>query len=432
LKGVRLVAVCDADKTHTAKHAAAMEKDNQKLEQYQDIRKLLESKEIDAVVTATPNHWHSLATVWACQAGKDMYVEKPASHNIWEGRKCVEAARKYNRMVQHGTQQRSCSAPKEAFEWLQKGNLGKILYVRGFCYKPRNSIGKVTAPTPIPPEVDYDLWCGPAPKDPLTRKKLHYDWHWVWPTGNGDIGNQGVHEMDLCRRALGQQTLPTRVVGFGGRFLVDDDATTPNTLVGFYDYKPIPMIFEVRGLPAGPIPKDGKWGPMDRYKGVGVGVVVMCEGGYYSHGSGGGWVYDKDGKKTDKKFVGDGGGGHLANYIKAVRSRKVEDLNADILEGHFSAALCHMPNISYRLGKTVKPEDVAEMAKCDKEATDSWGRMKEHLAKHDVDLAKSLTTLGPWLTFDPEKEQFTGELASEANKLVTREYRAPFVVPEKV
>ncbi|MGD0092459.1 MAG: hypothetical protein ABSE73_21295, partial [Planctomycetota bacterium] len=362
---------------------------------------------------------------------KDVYVEKPSSHEIWEGRKTVEAARKYNRIVQAGTQSRSSTGLKEAFAWLQKGELGKILYARGFCYKPRGSIGKVTSPTPIPPEVDYDQWCGPAPNGPLMRKKLHYDWHWVWPTGNGDIGNQGIHEMDMCRWVLGQKGLAPRVFSFGGRFVHDDDATTPNTLISFYDYKPAPLIFEVRGLPTKSPPPPGAKNPknpkenlpmppMDRYKGIGIGLVVICEGGYFAGGAGGGWAYDKDGKKI-KQFSGDAD--HMANFLKAVRSRKVEDLNADIELCHLSSALCHMGNISYRLGKTAKPEEIAEITKADNEAQDSLERLKTHLAANEAELAKTPAVLGPWLTFDSEKEQFTGTLADEANKLVTREYQ---------
>ncbi|MCY3020420.1 MAG: Gfo/Idh/MocA family oxidoreductase [Planctomycetota bacterium] len=434
MKGVRVVAICDPDQSHTGGFIKAAEKDNPgKIEAYQQYQKLLENKDIDAVVLATPNHWHALGTVWGCQAGKDVYCEKPSSHEIWEGRKAVEAARKHNRIVQAGTQHRSGPGLQAAFEYLHKGEIGKILYARGFCYKPRGSIGKVTAPTPIPKGVDYDQWCGPAPMDPLMRKNLHYDWHWVWPTGNGDIGNQGIHEMDLCRWALNQPGLPARVFSFGGRFVYDDDATTPNTLISFYDYKPAPLIFEVRGLPR----KKGKDEPMDAYKNkVRIGIAVICEGGIFMGGAGGGGIYDKDGNpvmgKDGKplKFVGESD--HRANFLKAVRSRKKEDLAADIELCHLSSALCHLGNISYRLGKNAKLEDIAEIAKADKEAQDSLERFKAHLTANEADLLKTPAVLGPWLTFDPDKEQFTGPLAEEANKLVTREYRKPYVVPEQV
>src|SRR5262249_11405524 len=183
VEGVRVVALCDVDRTVLEAEASKLRDRNQPVEIFTDVRRLLERKDIDAVTTATPNHWHALITVWACQAGKDVYVEKPISHNVWEGRKAVEAARKYKRIVQAGTQSRSSIALREALDWVRQGNLGKIKVARGLCYKRRASIGKVDGPTPIPEGVDYDLWCGPAPKGPLMRKRLHYDWHWVWDTG---------------------------------------------------------------------------------------------------------------------------------------------------------------------------------------------------------------------------------------------------------
>jgi len=426
IPGVRVVALCDADAKVIERGVKALGDQGGKVETYQDVRKLLENKDIDAISTATPNHWHALITVWACQAGKDVYVEKPTSHEIWEGRKAVEAARKYDRIVQAGTQGRSNTGLREAFEWIKAGNLGKIVAARGFCYKPRGSIGKVTGPTPIPPNVDYDLWCGPAPKEPLMRKNLHYDWHWVWPTGNGDIGNQGIHEMDMCRWALGQPGLAPRVFSFGGRFAYDDDATTPNTLTAFYDYQPAPLIFEVRGLPR----KTGDKG-MDYYRTTQIGVVIDCEGGYFAGGQGGGWTYDKDAKKI-KQFPATGAEKHQDNFIKAVRSRKREDLTADILEGYLSSALCHMGNIPYRLGAQHKTEEIAETIKANKIMSESFERFQAHMKNNDVDLAKTPATLGPVLEFDTAKEQFTGDLADKANELVTRKYREPFVVPEKV
>jgi len=199
VKGVRLVALCDVDRDILEKEVKTCDKAGLKVEGYSDIRKLLENKDIDAISIATPNHWHSLCAIWAVQAGKDVYVEKPVSHNVWEGRQLVTAARKYQRIVQTGTQSRSSSGLREAIEWVRAGNIGKIQRVHGLCYKRRPSIGKVDGPQPVPTSVDYDLWCGPAPKAPLMRKKLHYDWHWVWPTGNGDLGNQGIHEMDVSR-----------------------------------------------------------------------------------------------------------------------------------------------------------------------------------------------------------------------------------------
>jgi len=427
LDGVRVVAICDADKAHVENKARDFEKkNNAKLKTYIDVREMLDDKSIDAVTTATPNHWHSLVTVWACQAGKDMYCEKPVSHEIWEGRKMVEAARKYNRIVQTGTQKRSSEAHRQAYEYMHQGNLGKILWARGFCYKLRGSIGKVNGPQPTPETLDYNLWCGPADMEPLMRKKLHYDWHWVWNTGNGDIGNQGIHEMDLARWALGQKGLAPRVMSFGGRFGYDDDAETPNTLISFFDYKPAPLIFEVHGLP-----RSKELNARDIYRGISVGVVVQCEDGYFAAGDAGGWMYDNNGKKI-KQFSGGGGGGHHQNFIDAVRSRKVTDLNADIEKGHISSALCHMGNISYRLGKSMSNDEVKDVIKGNADMADSFDRMLKHLSVNEVDVSKTLTTIGPMLTMDPKAEKFTGELSDMANMYVKRNYREPFVVPEKV
>ncbi len=433
MKGVRVVALCDPDKAVLDKRVKSFTDKQQKVDAYIDVRKLLDDKNIDAIVTASPNHWHSLITVWSCQAGKDVYVEKPVSHNVWEGRKAVEAARKYNRIVQTGTQKRSDEGLKEAFEYIQQGNLGEITVARGFCYKTRKSIGKVSGPQQIPASVDYNLWCGPAPLEPLRRQKLHYDWHWVYETGNGDMGNQGIHEMDLCRWAIGADTLPKRVMSVGGRIGYDDDGTTPNTQIAILDYEPAPIIFETRGLPR----QNLDWGKgMDNYRGTRVGLVVECENGYFVGGGGGGWIYDKNGEKV-KKFSGGGGRGHHENFIKAVRSRKVSDLNADILEGHLSSALCHLGGISHQLGHTMSQEKIREQAGSNKLFLDSCDRMLQHTKANGIDLKQTPLTLGPQLDFDPVKEKFTGDndpygVVHWANDLVTRNYRAPFVVPETV
>src|SRR6266511_698526 len=261
IKGVRIVALCDVDRTVLEREAKELEKEGKPIQTYTDVRKLLESKSIDAISTATPNHWHALISVWACQAGKDVYVEKPVSHNVWEGRKIVEAARKYKKIVQTGTQSRSSHAIKEAIEWVNAGNLGKITAARGLCYKPRVSIGKVDGPQPVPAGVDYDLWCGLAPTDPIRRKRFHYDWHWFWNYGCGDLGNQGIHQMDIARWFLGVNELSPRIVSLGGRLGYDDDGETANTQVIYHDYAKAPLIFEVRGLPrSSALNKNGGWG----------------------------------------------------------------------------------------------------------------------------------------------------------------------------
>lgn len=420
MKGVRLAALCDCD-SHILDGAVKRQADKgNKVEAYTDVRKLLENKDIDAISTATPNHWHSLITIWSCQAGKDVYVEKPVSHNVFEGRQCVEAARKYNRIVQAGTQSRSNGAQREAFAWVREGNLGKIKIARGLCYKRRPTIGKVDGPQPIPANIDYDLWCGPALKLPLMRKKLHYDWHWVWNTGCGDIGNQGIHEMDKSRWALGKSELAPKVYSIGGRLGYVDDGETANTQMSVFNYGDALLIFEVRGLPT----SSGD-GSMDKYRGEAVGQVIECEGGYLS----GSTAYGPDGKSV-KKFSGKGSEDHFANFIRAVRSRKKEDLNADILEGHLSSALCHLGNISYRLGKQADPDELHAALKTDSAAAETLARMEEHLAANGVDLKQTKLSIGPTLAFDPKAERFIGN--DKANELITRPYRPSFVVPEKV
>ena len=431
IDGVRLTALCDADSEVLGGQVAKADQRGQKVKAYTDVRKMLDDPNIDAVSIATPNHWHALMTIWACQAGKDVYVEKPVCHNIWEGKKMVEAARKHKRIVQTGTQSRSSEAIPEAFEFIKAGNIGAIKVARGLCYKRRASIGKVSGPQRVPLNVNYNLWTGPAPLGPLMRKSLHYDWHWAWSTGNGDLGNQGIHQMDICRWATGQSGFPKRVLSVGGRFGYIDDGETANTQFAILDYDPIPIVFEVRGLTR----KTGDTG-MDYYKKVtDIGVVIECEGGYVAIGSnGGGWAYDNDGKRL-QQFAKGGPESHQQNFINVVRSRKVGDLKADIQEGYLSSALCHMANISHQAGQTVPTEQIAEHIKSDAVMTESFGRFQEHLAANEVDLKQTAATLGADLKFDADKLQFEhGEenVANVANSLVSRNYRKPFVVPEQV
>jgi predicted dehydrogenase len=423
VKGTRMVALCDVDSHVLGRQVQKYRDMGEQIESYTDIRKLLENKDIDVVSFATPNHWHALGAIWAMQAGKDVYLEKPVSHNVWEGRQIVVAARKLDRIVQAGTQSRSSSGIREGIEYVRAGHIGKIVRARGLCYKRRPSIGKVDGPQPIPPNIDYDLWCGPAPKAPLMRKHLHYDWHWVWPTGNGDLGNQGIHQMDMARWVLGETALSPSVLAVGGRLGYIDDGTTPNTLIVFHDYPAAPLIFEVRGLPSSADSKS-----MDKYRGVDIGVVVDCEGGSmripnYSSAI----IMDKDGAEL-KQFSGSSS--HFANFIDAVRSRKPSDLHADILEGHLSSALCHTGNISYRLGNTHSPEEIREAVKGNKDLAEALGRMEEHLAANNVDLKKTPATLGTVLKMNPETERFINN--AQADQMLTREYRKPFVVPAKV
>ncbi len=422
IPGVRVVALCDPDSERLGAQAKKFQERNESVDTYVDYRKLLEDKDIDAIITATPNHWHALVTIWACQAGKDVYVEKPVSHELWEGRQMVKAARKYKRIVQSGTQRRSDDGLVEALDYIWQGNLGPITAVRGIVYVQRGSIGKVDGPQPVPETIDYNLWSGPAPMTPLKRKRLHYDWHWVWPTGNGDLGNNGIHFTDICRWALKKNELPPRVTTLGGRFGYIDDGETPNTELVLLDYEPAPMIFELRGLPQNPGVSH-----MDRYRGTSAGTVVHCEGGYFV----GGWAYDNNGKKI-KQFKRDGGDGHHANFIDAVRSRKPSDLNAEILDGHLSSALCHMANISYRLGKQANRGEILERIGDSDEMVESFERLQEHLLVNNVNLQETPRILGPTLTMDPKTEMFVGELAAEANALTRRNYRDPFVIHDEV
>jgi hypothetical protein len=311
--------------------------------------------------------------------------------------------------------------------WLREGHLGKIQIARGLCYKPRESIGRAGGPVKVPESVDFDLWCGPAPKVAPVRKRFHYDWHWFWATGNGDLGNQGIHQMDVCRWALGKEGLASRVISVGGRLGYEDDGQTPNTQFAVHDFGDALLIFEVRGLPShvrrhGVSEEDKP--PMDEYRGQGIGHVIECEGGYIA----GITAFDKDGKEM-KKFSGHGEG-HHANWVKAIRSRKPSDLNAEILETHLSSALCHTSNISYRLGRQSNPEEMKEALKSDSAAQETLARFEEHLARNSVDLKKNKATLGASLKMDGKAERFVDNM--KANELLTREYRKGFVVPEMV
>jgi len=421
--GVRVVALCDVDSDVLEREAAKFRERNEPIETYTDVRKMLENKNIDAISIATPNHWHALIAIWAIQSGKDVYVQKPVSHNVSEGRRIVEAARKYKRIVQTGTQSRASSGLREAVEYVQSGQLGKIIVSRAICYKPRGSIGKSTQPLVIPPNINFDLWCGPAEKLPIMRSRLHYDWHWVWNTGNGDLGNQGIHEMDVARWFLGEEELSPSVFSVGGRLGYVDDGETPNTMLIFHGYKKAPLLFELRGLPE----KAGSKS-MDKYKGATIGISVECENGTvvvtsYNKAA----AFDKEGKEI-KSF--EGTENHKISFIKAVRSRKISDLKADILEGHLSSALCHTGNLSHRLGKLSSPDEVRESIKGNKEAMATFGRMAEHLAANEVDLNINKLTVGAFLKMDPKTERFMNN--PKANGMLTRNYRKGFVVPEKV
>ncbi|HVX12918.1 MAG TPA: Gfo/Idh/MocA family oxidoreductase [Pirellulales bacterium] len=383
----------------------------------QDIRQALDDKELDVVTVATPNHWHSLITVWACDAGKDVYVEKPCSHNVHEGRIAVEMARAKNRIVQHGTQSRSDAAWAGAIDFVKSGKAGKLQVARGLVYKRRDSI-KFQKPETPPDYLDFNLWLGPAPEQAYHKNLVPYNWHWFWDTGNGDIGNQGVHQMDIARWGIGG-TLPKTVVGLGGRFGYEDQGQTPNTQIALFDYGDAQLIFEVRGLPTENFPHAGLSGDN----------VFHCEGGLVTRGK----FYPKGSDEPEpvpSVAVGPGGN-HFRNFISAVRTRSQSELNADILEGHYSSALCHLANISYRLGEKVPFDPQTKAFGDNTEAYETLGRMEQHLTANEIKLdGQAKYLLGRKLSIDAATETFVGD--DEANRMLTRQYRAPFVVPEKV
>ncbi len=428
LEGVQVMALCDVDELVLAREVKKFRERGASVGTHSDLRQVLERDDIDAVSIATPNHWHALQAIWACQAGKDVYLEKPISHEIVEGRMVVEAARKYGRIVQSGTQSRSSFAIAEAIAWLRTGNLGTLRLARGLCYKPRPSIGKTERAQKIPDSIDYDLWTGPAPLVPLERQRLHYDWHWFWDTGNGDIGNQGVHQMDLCRWALGQAELPPSVISVGARVGYDDDGETPNTQMVYFAYDPVPLLFEVRGLPRDRASREGEWGPaMDSFLDVRIGVILHAEGGTLRIPSYTGAIaYDEEGQEI-RRF--EGAHDHFANFIAAVRSRKREDLAAEVEEGHLSSALCHLANISHRMGGALEREAIRAGLKDSAVLTGTYDRLCAHLEANEVDLEKTLV-LGPCLELDRPGERFKG--GGRANELLTRSYREPYVLPGQV
>lgn len=373
-KNVQITTFVDPDLNVAGERAKEFEKKyGQKVNIVQDMRKAFENKDIHVVTVATPNHWHSLATIWACQAGKDVYVEKPGSHNIWEGRKMVEAARKYDRIVQHGVQLRSSVAIREAIQLLRDGYIGKVYMARGLVFRKRPDIGNKPF-EPVPAGLDYDLWTGPAPKRPFTKNIVHYNWHWHWDYGNGDVGNQGIHETDLCMWGL-NVGLPTKITSMGGKFLWDDCKETPEVLSSIYNYPDENKIiqFEVR-----PWHTNGE-------DGASVGNIFYGDKGYMV-------IKGYDSYET---FLGDDktpgqkrkeGGDHFKNFIEAVRAHDSSMLHGPVESAHLSSALAHLGNIAYRTGRV--------------------------------------------LTFNPESESFVND--PEADRMLSRNYRAPYIVPEIV
>lgn len=379
IEGAQITGLCDVNQAARERAQARLGAKSQKAKEYNDMREMFADKNIDAVSVATPNHWHALAAIWACQAGKDVYVEKPASYNMHESQRMVEVARKTNRMVQVGSQSRSLPHVRRAMELLQGGVIGQVYAAKGLCFKRRKSIGK-TPVEPVPAGVDWDRFLGPAPMRPYTKNRFAYNWHWFWDTGNGDLGNQGVHQMDICRWGLGEVKLPQSIVSTGGKFVYDDDQETPNTQLATFGYGGKEIIFEVRGFPSNP--EGGA--PVKGGNTIGN-LFLGSEGWMWCTGSGF-QVYKGESaqKAMDEKSSGEDNSTalHMKNFLAACRSRDHRQLNADIEIGAMSATLCHLANISYRVGRK--------------------------------------------LQLDTAKSRFVND--NEANALITRDYRKPYVV----
>ena len=412
VKGVRVAGLAEPDEGRLASN----KKRYPDAKAYKDLRKLLENKDLDAVVVSTCNHWHALAAIWAVQAGNDVYVEKPVSWSIWEGQKMVEATRLSNRIMQAGCQQRSDPMQEQLKAWLDEGHLGKMKYVRLNRYGRRGSIGKRSTPLPIPDNLDYDLWLGPAKDQPIYRNKLQYDWHWDWNTGNGELGNWGPHLTDDCRNVVFRDkvTLPLRCVAGGGRLKWNDGGNTPNTHFIYFDTGVVPVIMDVHNLPRKAGENGGDVYAKRRSRAF---LIIEYENGYYAGGRGGGSAYDSDGKKI-KSFSGNAGGGHAANFIKAVRSRKTSDLNSPIEQGHYSTAWCHCGNVAYRLGKAYSKEEAKARVKGYKPWEEVIDEFHAHLDANEIDPKKADIKLGPVIEIDPRRQTLTGAGATAAAKAI--------------
>ena len=418
---VQVSHLIDPDSNRVNSQAKRVEqKSGQRPKCFSDVREALEDKNLDAVSIATCNHWHSLATVWSCQAGKDVYVEKPISHNVFEGRQCVEAARKYERIVQHGTQQRSSAGRAQEMAAVQSGKYGKLLVSKGYCCKPRWSIGvkEITAP---PSDFDFNVWLGPAPEQPFHGNLHPYNWHWFWDFGNGDIGNQGVHEMDVARWGIAGATLPTKVWSMGGRFLPKgekDQGQTPNMELSVMEFGDVLLVFETRGL------VDKKGAPPRRVENEFYTTEgVIRQGKFYPKNGG-------DAVKIEAE-ASVAPGGPFGSFIAAVRSRDETQINGDVETAHYSAALCHLGNVSYRLGKPASFDGKPDVLGDNAQVVEAFNNVVDNLKAVDVVMDDTATyQMGPMLSFDPIQEKFIDN--DEANQLLTRPYRAPFVVPKDV
>lgn len=420
-----IVAICDPDTAQMDKLVDKLKKkdevDLSKADRVQDYRKVLDRDDIDAVVICSPNYWHALHAIQAMEAGKDVYVEKPVSHNLWEGRQLVAAREKYGRIVAAGFQNRSDPGPREGIQYVQEGHLGRILSVHAVCMRNRSSIGKQDTPLAPPETIDYNLWLGPCQDEPMYRPQFHYDWHWVWNTGNGDVGNQAPHEIDMMCWVLGDSALPSEVNGFGGRFGWNDAGETPNMLATWYEQNGTPCIIEVNDMWLGP---ERNTSPVR--DGIRVGIVVKCEGGELRGGRDGMYVVAEDGKTKLQKFPGNGGLDHQDNFIEAVRSRNGEILRSKIDAAERSSAVAHLANICHLSGAPAAADAI--------DAAIGGNAMLRTIVEEQAGQLKNWGigapsyTLGKKLAIDPATA--TVKTPGADPRQIKRDYRAPFVVPE--
>ncbi len=416
---------------------------------YRDFRDMLQDDDLQIVTAATPNHWHALMGVWAMQAGKDVYIEKPISHNVQEGRSLVAAAKKYGRMFQTGTQCRSSNGVIALVDFVQGGGIGDVKLARGLCYKRRKSIGPL-GDYPVPDDVDFNLWSGPATyTDPkVTRQRFHYDWHWQRHYGNGDSGNQGPHQTDVARWGLGLERHPNRILTYAGRLGYQaerndpnyvDAGDTANTQVSIYDYGDKTLVFETRGLSVNDSADKEINKLFGSNRGNKIGVIFYGSEGYAIQGPSyeNGTVFDKNMNivkvfKHNSKQDGALNNVHMSNFVDAVVSRDGSNLNADATCGHLSASIAHLGNTSYYVGQEnlASPEEIARAVESFGSSDDdsaTLARTLQHLRDNGVKPESEPLSLGPVLNFDPETERFADNDA--ANAMLTREYREGFEVP---
>jgi predicted dehydrogenase len=365
LPNVSIKYLCDADMNRANAAVANVSKiEGQTPKGIQDFRQILDDEEVDVLVCAAPNHWHAPATILGCAHQKHVYVEKPCSHNPNEGEMMVAAARKHNRAVQMGSQRRSGVKIIEGINLVKDGAIGRVYYSRGWYANARGGIGK-GQPAQVPSHLDYDLWQGPAPRRPYVDNLVHYNWHWRWHWGNGELGNNGIHALDVCRWGLGVD-YPIRVVSSGGRYAFDDDQETADTHIVSFEF---------------PEKKQIMWEGLscNRY-GInqeGFGVTFHGETGSLEIGDGGYVLYDNRGKEVKKENASRGDTEHIANFLEAIRSEKPLSCNAEIEEGHKSTLLCHLGNIAHRTGRTLTCDPQNGHIQDDKDAMKLWAREYE-------------------------------------------------------